>query len=54
MPAGTHTYREDGVAAVAMDVAELLGGGRREVVLQVEDSRRGGGGRHYDRMYVML
>ena len=42
------TYSKDGVAAVAVDVAELLGGGRREVVLQVEDSRRGGGRRHYD------
>lgn len=41
------TYGEDGVAAVAVHVAELLGGGRREVV-QREGGRRRGRGRHHD------
>jgi hypothetical protein len=42
------TYGEDGVAAVAVHVAELLSGGRREVV-QREGGRRRGRGRHHDR-----
>jgi hypothetical protein len=40
------TYGEDGVAAVAVHVAELLGGGRRSVVHQREGGRRRG--RHHD------
>lgn len=43
------TYGEDGVAAVAVHVAELLGGGRREVVQREGGRRRGGRGRHHDR-----
>jgi hypothetical protein len=39
------TYGEDGVAAVAVHVAELLGGGRREVVQREGGRRRG---RHHD------
>jgi hypothetical protein len=40
------TYGEDGVAAVAVHVAELLGGGRREVVQREGGRRRRG--RHHD------